>query len=350
MNPPPRNRRTLRIFISSTSEDLVNERSQVLEGVRHLHFEHVAMEYFGADPRKPIEVCLDEVRRSDVYLGIIGHRYGTIVEETGKSYTHMEYEEATRIGLPRLIYFRSDDVPILPRFVENNPESLTKLNEFKDILREKLTIYYFKDSSDLAIRVVADLSSFAEGLTYKEQFQSPLSNLRSQIIDLVDSALASLSQPEVFLKDLLGYVETSHRRQVSAPPSIFLSYTHSDKDFVRKLANDLLSAGIRLWMDEGEIKPGDSLVTKLGSAIDDMDLFVVFLSPESVQSDWVKRELNIATDKELRTRRIRVIPILLSDCEIPAILRDRVYLDMRDEDKYALALQKLLEILRRIRE
>ena len=96
MNPPPRNRRTLRIFISSTSEDLVNERSQVLEGVLHLHFEHVAMEYFGADPRKPIEVCLDEVRRSDVYLGIIGHRYGTIVEETGKTAKNSGF---ARVGL-----------------------------------------------------------------------------------------------------------------------------------------------------------------------------------------------------------------------------------------------------------
>lgn len=339
-----------RVFISSTSEDLKDERSLVLEGVKHLQYQHVAMEYFGADPRQPIEVSLDRVRESDVYIGIVGHRYGSIVNETGKSYTHMEYDEAIRIGLPCLTYLRSDDVPILPKFMEKNPELLRKLTEFKDILQERHTVHYFRNSSDLAVRVVADLASLAEGLTYEEQFESPLSILRKNTINLIDSLLTEVKEPEALLKDLRGYLEALHRKQIAAPPSIFLSYTHSDKDFVRRLANDLASDKVRLWMDEGEIKPGDSLVGTVGSAVEQMDLFAIFLSPESVKSDWVKRELNIAITKELRTRRIGIVPILIADCEIPPILRDRLYLDMRDESKYAITLKKLLEMLFRIRE
>jgi hypothetical protein len=344
-----KDKRNFRVFICSTWEDLEKERSQVLEAVRQLRFQHVAMEYFGADPRRPIEVCLEQVQRSDVFVGIVGHRYGSIVEETGKSYTHMEYDEATRIGLPRLIYLRNDDVPILPRFMERNPESLMKLDEFKATLQRQHTPYYFRDGSDLAVRVVADLSSFTEGLTYQEQFKTHVGSLRTQIINLIDSALTETHGSEAFLKDLLGYVETSYRRQTSALVSLFLSYTHSDRAFARRLATDLVSAGIKVWMDEGEIKPGDSLVKTLSSAIDKMDFFAVLLSPSSVASDWVKRELNAALYKELHTRRIKIIPILIADCEIPAILRDRLYLDMRNEDEYVIALRELLKTLHEIR-
>lgn len=346
----PSEKRSLRVFISSTSDDLEDERFQVLEAVRQLHFEHIAMEYFGADPRQPIEVCLEQVGRSDVFLGIVGHRYGSIVEETGKSYTQMEYEEARRIAIPCLIYLRSDEVPILPKFMERTPESFVKLDEFKATLRGQHTVHYFKGASDLAVRVVVELSSFAEGLKYQERFESSVSSLRTQIMSLIDSVLAGTPEPEAFLKGLLGYVETSHRKQTGVPPSIFLSYTHLDKDFAGRLATDLLSAGIKVWMDEGEIKPGDSLVKTISSAIDKMDAFAVLLSPDSVSSDWVKRELNLATDRELRTRRIRVIPILIADCELPPILRDHLYLNMKDEAGYARALRQLLETLRRARE
>ena len=55
------NKRRIKVFVSSTGEDLEKERSQVLEAIRYLEFEHVAMEYFGADPRQPIKVCLKKV-------------------------------------------------------------------------------------------------------------------------------------------------------------------------------------------------------------------------------------------------------------------------------------------------
>ena len=93
-----------RVFVASTWEDLKNERVEVLESLRQFYFQHVNMEYFGADPRQPIKKCLEEVQSADIFVGIIGHRYGTILNTTGKSYTQMEYEEAIRSNLPCLIY------------------------------------------------------------------------------------------------------------------------------------------------------------------------------------------------------------------------------------------------------
>jgi predicted RNA-binding Zn-ribbon protein involved in translation (DUF1610 family) len=124
------------------------------------------MEYWGADPREPIEVSLEKVQQSDIYVGIIAHRYGTIVEKTGKSHTQMEYEEAYKKGIPCLIYFKSDEVPILPKFMENNPESIKKLDEFKTKLKNKHKISYFENSNDLAVKVVVDLSKRIKSLDY----------------------------------------------------------------------------------------------------------------------------------------------------------------------------------------
>lgn len=160
-------RQNIRVFISSTWKDLEEERALVLEAVRYLQFQHIAMEYFGADPRESIDVCLEKVRGSNIYVGIVGHRYGKIVEETGKSYTQMEYEEAMRKGLPCLIYLRSDEFPIPPKFMEKDPKLITKLEEFKSVLKKRHTPSYFNDGNDLTIKVVVDLSKHAKGLDYE---------------------------------------------------------------------------------------------------------------------------------------------------------------------------------------
>ena len=69
--------------------------------------------------------------------------------------------------------------------------------------------------------------------------------------------------------------------------SIFLSHSHYDKEFVRRINVDLRKAGIRTWFDEAEIFVGDSLLGKVETAIDEMEYFGVVISPSSVNSEWV---------------------------------------------------------------
>lgn len=335
----------LKVFVCSTWEDLKAERTKVLEAIRQIRFQHDAMEYFGADPRQPIEKCLEEVRSSDVFLGIIGHRYGSIVEETGKSYTHMEYQEAMRHRLACLIYIKSDNVPILPKFMETNPESILKLRNLKDTLLKRHTVCPFSDENDLAVKVTADLASLTEGMTYRDRIAKPIDSLRSQVLEHIDSGLSEVGDKEFYLKEILENLSHLTRKHTATAPSVFLSYTHSDKTFARKLAQDLSNHGIKVWMDEGEIQPGDSLVETISSAIDKMDFFAIILSPESVNSDWVKRELNIAIYREISNREIQVIPILIEDCEIPTILRDRLFVDMSNEQSYRKSLSMLIRRL-----
>ncbi len=77
-------------------------------------------------------------------------------------------------------------------------------------------------------------------------------------------------------------------------PSIFLSHSHSDKEFARRLANDLKKKGVKVWIDEAELEIGDSLIEKISEGIDSMDYLAVLLSPDSVSSNWVRKEISIA--------------------------------------------------------
>ena len=70
--------------------------------------------------------------------------------------------------------------------------------------------------------------------------------------------------------------------------SVFLSHTHVDKPFVRRLGADLAALGARVWTDEAELRASDSLLAKISKAIDDMEYLAVVLSPEAAASSWVQ--------------------------------------------------------------
>lgn len=126
---------------------------------------------------------------------------------------------------------------------------------------------------------------------------------------------------------------------------IFLSHSSSDKLFARKLAADLQKHGFRIWIDEAELSIGDSLVERIADAINDVDYVGIVLSPESVKSEWVRKELAIAISMEIHGKGIKVIPMLYKTCDIPGILRDKVYADFTTPEHYNSSLKYLIQSL-----
>jgi len=127
--------------------------------------------------------------------------------------------------------------------------------------------------------------------------------------------------------------------------SIFLSHNSKDKAFARKLASMLKESGVEVWIDEAELKVGDSLTQIIGSAIEQTDFLAVVLSHSSVNSPWVQKELALAMQKELAERRVTVLPILKESCQIPAFLRDKLYADFTDPTSYEAPFSRLLHAL-----
>lgn len=78
-------------------------------------------------------------------------------------------------------------------------------------------------------------------------------------------------------------------------PKIFLSHSKKDKEFIEKVANILRPARIDCWYDDWEISPGDSLTRKiLDEGIGSCDLFLIYLTENSIDSKWVNKELDVA--------------------------------------------------------
>jgi len=107
--------------------------------------------------------------------------------------------------------------------------------------------------------------------------------------------------------------------------SIFISYSHADKTVARALARALETAGARVWIDEGELRAGDSIIEVIATAIVDVDFVVAIVSKASVESRWCTKELALALTQGLGREGVRLLPLRLGDVDMPASLTDVYY-------------------------
>jgi hypothetical protein len=98
------------------------------------------MAYFPARDSKPADYCQDIVRGCDVYVGLIGLRYGSPVrDQPGVSYTELEFNAATEAGLPRLLFLLDEDaaVPVPPaRLHDSDPDLQARQRTFRMGVRD----------------------------------------------------------------------------------------------------------------------------------------------------------------------------------------------------------------------
>jgi hypothetical protein len=127
--------------------------------------------------------------------------------------------------------------------------------------------------------------------------------------------------------------------------SAFIAHSSKDKKFARKLARDLVNNKVRVWIDEAELLVGDSLIEKISTAIYEMDYLIIILSPNSVLSNWVQKELSMAMSHQIELGRIKVLPIIAQPCNIPIFLKDTLYLKMHTDANYSNNYPKLVKRL-----
>ncbi len=127
--------------------------------------------------------------------------------------------------------------------------------------------------------------------------------------------------------------------------SIFISYAHKDKSFARRFAADLRDNGHNVWVDETELLVGDSIIERIGDAIESVDFVAAIISSASIDSHWAQKELDLASNREMDEKRVVVLPILLDDVGLPGFLKGKLYADFRAKNSYQEGLNKLLDRL-----
>jgi len=91
-------KKKLQVFVSSTFTDLKEERQAAVEAILTAGHIPAGMELFSAGDESQWNVIKRRIDESDVYMLILGGRYGSIESNSGKSYTHLEYKYATEQG------------------------------------------------------------------------------------------------------------------------------------------------------------------------------------------------------------------------------------------------------------
>jgi hypothetical protein len=111
-------------------------------------------------------------------------------------------------------------------------------------------------------------------------------------------------------------------------PSIFISYAHGDADLSRALAQALRRRKCRVWIDEGEMRVGDSLIERIATAIREVEFVVALVSEASVESNWCKKELSLAITGGLGREGVKVLPLRVGDVDMPPALADTFWLTL----------------------
>ena len=99
----------LQIFISSTYTDLLDERQSAVGAVLKAGHIPAGMELFSAGDRSQLQTIRSWIEQSDVYMLILGGRYGSIEPDSGLSYTELEYNYAVELGMPSFAVVISDN-------------------------------------------------------------------------------------------------------------------------------------------------------------------------------------------------------------------------------------------------
>jgi O-acetyl-ADP-ribose deacetylase (regulator of RNase III) len=146
------------VFVSSTSLDLKPHREATKEVITKLRLKFVGMEEFPPEVRAPVDVIRRKVDGAQIYLGILGLRYGYVDPGTGLSMTELEYRQALASDKHVCMFVMDKAAPITAGMVETDPTCYAKLLDFKERVTKAHVCAWFTDPPDLARRVEAMLT------------------------------------------------------------------------------------------------------------------------------------------------------------------------------------------------
>lgn len=149
------------IFISSTFEDLKEERKKVQDAILSMYHFPIGMEMFSAADEEQWKIIKETIDSSDYYVLIVANRYGTIIKkgrDKGISYTEKEYKYAKSKNIPILAFVIDKSVPRSENKRETSIESQKKLSKFIEEIRTGRMVPEWKTADELVLQVMNSLN------------------------------------------------------------------------------------------------------------------------------------------------------------------------------------------------
>lgn len=130
----------------------------------------------------------------------------------------------------------------------------------------------------------------------------------------------------------------------SSGPQLFLSHSSKDDQIVSRIAKNLNTCGVDVWLDAWELRVGDDLHQKIADAIAKSRFVAVVVSGRFDDSKWTKGEVSQALSREKAENRTLVLPLLIEDVPPPPVLVSKKFLDFT-EDHYFKSLVRLAGLI-----
>jgi len=159
----------LQVFISSTYTDLIDERQAAVEAILDTGHIPAGMELFKAGNESQLKTIQKWIDESDVYMLILGGRYGSVEPNSGKSYTQLEYEYALSKNIPVFSVVLSESF-LSNKIKESGLLEITEQKEpnkyqlFKELVMSKI-IREVDDCKDIKITIYSTLNEFMNKYT-----------------------------------------------------------------------------------------------------------------------------------------------------------------------------------------
>ncbi len=145
-----------KIYLSATYQDLKPCRDAVYRILRMLRHDLISMEDYVATDAYPLRKCLSDVASCDIYVGLLGWRYGYIPDRDnskGNSITELEYRQAGDSGLPRLMFLAEDTAPWPDEFKDTETgegDNGRLIREFRADVENIRLVSHFRTPDHLA--------------------------------------------------------------------------------------------------------------------------------------------------------------------------------------------------------
>ena len=131
---------------------------------------------------------------------------------------------------------------------------------------------------------------------------------------------------------------------------VFMSHSHADAELAARVSKGLRNEGLDVWDPDLNLLPGDNWAAEVARALEESDAMVVLLTPDAVNSPWVRREMEYA----LGTKRYsnRLIPVSIGDRgriaahDVPWIVRRLPWVELEDRGRSPAGIERIADAIR----
>jgi hypothetical protein len=205
-------KKRLQVFVSSTYLDLKEERQAAVKAILEADHIPAGMELFTSGDESQMEVIKQWIEDSDVYLLILGGRYGSIEPSSGKSYTHLEYEYAIELGKPLFACVMKSEY--LNRKIEGSnykdimeQSNIDRFNNFKNLVMSKLV-----SQCDSLAEIQYSIAKTMKAIDRNDNLGGWVRANQSSDSALLYDEIAKLSQENRELRDRIEKINKSEHQ------------------------------------------------------------------------------------------------------------------------------------------